>query len=200
MRVFVVTTGRSGSLTFAQACAHATNYTSGHETNIDRVQGRFDYRDQHIEVDNRLAWMLPQLDAANPGAFFVHLTRDHEATARSYANRSMDLVRGRRRLFESVKRHRGRTRVPLVDAFAHGIIRQRGILPSERVEASARLMVETINANIIHFLQTRPHLVIDIADAAVGIEELWRSIGAEGDLDAARAEFSTRHNAGQRRR
>ena len=196
MRVFVLTTGRSGSTSFARACGHASNFTSGHETNIDRVDGRFDFPDQHVEVDNRLAWMLPQLAAANPDAFYIHLIRDPDATARSYAARSMDLVRGRRRVLDSVKRHRGRTRVPLVDAFAHGILRQRGILSRAQLEASARLMVETINANIAEFLRTRPHLTVDIAEAADRIDDVWRAIGAEGDLAAARAEFSVLHNSG----
>ena len=196
MRAFVLTTGRTGSLTFSRACGHSTNFTSGHETNIGRVARRFDYPDQHIEVDNRLSWMLAPLAAADPDAFYVHLVRDPRAVVRSYASRSMDLAHGRRRVVDSVKRHRGRTRVPLVDAFAHGIIRQRGILTPAEISASADLMVSTINANITEFLRTRPHQVIDIADAADRIGDVWEAIGAEGDLAAARREFSMLHNAG----
>jgi hypothetical protein len=90
VRIFVLTTGRSGSLTFAKACGHASNFTAAHESRIDLIDGRLDYPDQHIEVDNRLAWMLGPLHAAHPDARYVHLTRDAATTARSFARRSSD--------------------------------------------------------------------------------------------------------------
>lgn len=63
MRVFVLTTGRSGSMTFHRAATYATNHTVGHETNAGRVgPERFAYPDNHIEADNRLAWFLGELD------------------------------------------------------------------------------------------------------------------------------------------
>ncbi len=37
MNVFVLTTGRSGSLTFAEACRHISNYSSGHETRVGLI-------------------------------------------------------------------------------------------------------------------------------------------------------------------
>jgi hypothetical protein len=63
MNVFVLTTGRSGSLTFAEACRRITNYTTGHETRVGRVgPERLAYPDRHIEVDHRLAWFLGRMD------------------------------------------------------------------------------------------------------------------------------------------
>lgn len=52
MNVFVLCTGRCGSMTFAEACSHAVNYTTGHESGRHR---RYDlkYPADHIEVDNR---------------------------------------------------------------------------------------------------------------------------------------------------
>jgi hypothetical protein len=87
--VFVLTTGRSGSLTFTRACERITNYTAGHETRSGLLgRERLAYPDRHIEVDNRLAWMLGRLeDAHGDRAFYVHLRRDEEATAESHVGR-----------------------------------------------------------------------------------------------------------------
>ena len=63
MNVFVLTTGRSGSLTFAEACRHITNFSCGHETRVGLIGAeRLAYPDQHIEVDNRLAWFTGRLE------------------------------------------------------------------------------------------------------------------------------------------
>src|SRR3972149_9948429 len=89
MNVFVLTTGRSGSLTFATACGHITNYTTGHETRRMLLGAeRLAPPARHIEVDNHLAWFLGRLDGAyGDGAFYVHLRRDDEAVAASYSRR-----------------------------------------------------------------------------------------------------------------
>ena len=56
-RVFVLCTGRCGSTTFARAAAHATNFTAKHESRTYKLGAqRLAYPDNHIEVDNRLAW------------------------------------------------------------------------------------------------------------------------------------------------
>ena len=63
MNVFILSTGRSGSQTFARACAHVSNYTSAHESRSGLLgDAHFDYPDNHIESDNRLSWMLGRLD------------------------------------------------------------------------------------------------------------------------------------------
>ena len=89
MNVFVLCTGRSGSTTFYRACRHITNYSAGHELNTSEVgRARLDYPEDHIEVDNRLSWLLGRLDQAyGDRAFYVHLTREEEATARSFDRR-----------------------------------------------------------------------------------------------------------------
>ena len=63
MNVFVLCTGRCGSTTFTRAASHMSNYTAGHESRVTRVgSDRFAYPPNHVEVDNRLAWMLGRLE------------------------------------------------------------------------------------------------------------------------------------------
>ena len=89
MNVFVLCTGRSGSTTFHRACQHITNYTCSHELNTSEVGGaRFAYPEDHIEIDNHLSWLLGRLDEAfGNRAFYVHLMRDEEMTAKSFDKR-----------------------------------------------------------------------------------------------------------------
>lgn len=88
-RVFVLNTGRCGSMTFARACEHLTNFTAGHETRARVVgfEARMDYPNWHIEVDNRLTWFLGPLSQRYPDAFYVHLRRDSEAVINSFVQR-----------------------------------------------------------------------------------------------------------------
>lgn len=87
MNVFILNAGRSGSKTFARACDHITNFTSAHESRSGLLgEGHFAYPDNHIESDNRLAWLLGRLDRKyGDRAFYVHLTRDVGPVAASWA-------------------------------------------------------------------------------------------------------------------
>src|SRR6056297_1986666 len=87
--VFVLSTGRVGSVTFGKACEHFTNYTSGHETRCRETDdARLAYPKGHIEVDNRLAWYLGRVEKTfGDNAFYVHLVRDPEKIAASYDRR-----------------------------------------------------------------------------------------------------------------
>ena len=95
MNVFVLCTGRCGSMTFKRACAHMTNYAVAHESHRHRhnpelgpAQRIANYPENHIEIDNRLSWMLGLLDKEyGDHAFYVHLIRNREETARSFLNR-----------------------------------------------------------------------------------------------------------------
>ena len=85
MNIFVLSTGRCGSMTLDKFCKHITNYTSAHESrnNLD-----FKYPPNHIEIDNRLSWFLGRLDKIyGDDAFYVHLKRDDLKVAKSYQNR-----------------------------------------------------------------------------------------------------------------
>jgi hypothetical protein len=89
MNVFVLCTGRCGSLTFVRACSHFSNYAAAHESRVGAVGAhRLDFPPRHIEADNRLSWLLGRLDRAwGDRAFYVHLLRDPDAVARSFVHR-----------------------------------------------------------------------------------------------------------------
>jgi len=176
--VFVLCTGRCGSLTFSRACGHLSNYTAAHESRFDRIgPERLAYPPGHIEVDNRLSWFLGRLGARfGDAAGYVHLTRDPEAVAQSYARR------------------------------AHfGIIRayRRGILYRPRAKDSPEDLLEichdyvaTVTANIEAFLKDRPHVLrIRLETLGPDFDRFCDWAGARGDLAAARAALARTHNA-----
>ncbi len=180
MNVFVLTTGRSGSVTFAEACRHITNYTAGHETRVGLVgAARLAYPDDHIEVDDRLAWLLGRLeDAYGDAAFYVHLRRDEQATAASRMRR---------------------WNKPLMRAYRNGILWD--VDPGVSRLDLARDLNHTVNRNIELFLRDKTRTMrIDIESARQALPEFWRRIGAEGDLEAALEELRLHHHAGTERR
>ena len=175
MNVFVLCTGRCGSMTFARACAHATNYTAGHETRRNHVGSqRIAYPENHVEADNRLSWFLGRLDEKyGDDAFYVHLTRNRRDTAKSY-----------------------------VTWHEKGIIRayREGVLmgcPSYIKQIDVCLdYCDTVNANIRAFLKDKTRKMdFRLEDAKEDFRKFWERIGAEGDLEAALAEWDVSHNA-----
>ncbi len=178
MNVFVLTAGRTGSTTFARACEHITNYTAGHETRWD-VLGpeRLTYPDDHIEVDNRLSWLLGRLDAAyGDDAMYVRLVRNEADAAASHA---MRIEHG------------------IMRAYREAIIWQ---VP-EHVDPHdvATDYLATVESNIALFLRDKHHVLrFRLEEAATDFERFWRFIGAEGDYEAAVREFGVRHNASTR--
>ena len=60
---------------------------------------------------------------------------------------------------------------------------------------AASEMVQTITDNIEKFLADRPNkIVVDIDDPAASFRKFARLIGAEGDIESALNEFTTKHN------
>lgn len=173
MNVFVLSTGRCGSTTFARACRHATNYTAAHESRRGLIgPPRIDYPDNHIESDNRLSWLLGRLDERyGRDAFYVHLTRDRRAVAESY-NRRWDFR-------ESIMR-----------AYTAGIL-----IRPDGGTAECLDYCDTVNANIRLFLSNKPRRMnFQMEKASRDFPEFWRRIGAQGDLPAAMAEWKVRYN------
>ena len=170
MRIFVLCTGRCGSRSFARACEHMTNFTVGHETRRTKMGAdRFAYPNYHIEVDNRLAWMLGRLARAHPDARYVHFRRDPEAVAHSFAGRPPQDW-------------------SLAHTYAMGVLTlgQAGM-------DECRDMVDTITANI----QLLPRLwrfadrMIDVwLERPETFRAFWQWAKAEGDLDEAVASFA----------
>lgn len=187
LNIFVLNAGRCGSNTFAMACSHALGLTVGHESRVEEFgDARFAYEPDHIEVDNRLSWFLGGLDARFPDARYVHLRRDREATAQSYARRWPS--------------HNGSSDgefVPdrtIIRQFAHTVVfRERSYTPEEIAEV-ARFYVDTVNANISQFLQRRPHVVVELDQVTKDFPAFWEWAGLDGDLDAAMAEWQMRYN------
>lgn len=176
--IFVLCTGRCGSTTFIRAMEHCTNYTSGHETRTHMLgESRFAYPPRHIEADNRLSWLLGRLDRHfGKDALYVHLLRDPEKVAASFvrrADRGIMLAYRTEILMHAPKRSNDAS---MAD-FAHDY-------------------VETVTANIRHFLQDKPaQMTFHLEDAERRLPDFWSMIGAEGNLEAARAEFNIQHNA-----
>jgi len=177
MNVFVLCTGRCGSVSLVEACRHIENYTCGHETRAGFVGlARLDYPDNHIEVDNRLSWYLGRLHFKyGPTAYYVHLKRDLDATARSYSRR----------------RHVG-----IMNAFASGLLRQKTLSPDAQDSLKlARDICETMEENIRYFLLDKPHkMEMKLESIQSDFQEFWQRIGAQGDLSQALHCFDKRAN------
>ncbi|MGQ0697376.1 MAG: hypothetical protein ACT4PZ_03940 [Panacagrimonas sp.] len=176
VNVFVLCTGRCGSTTFIEACSHISNFTSAHESRTAQIgRKRFAYPPRHIEADNRLAWLLGRLDRAyGDRPFYVHLKRDLRETAASFANR-YDVG--------MLKAYRGR-----------GILLglRKGVSPM----SVARDYCNTVNSNIEAFLKDKSKVMqFRLENGKEDFLRFCSSIDAEVDVDAALAEFDTRHNA-----
>lgn len=175
MNVFVLNAGRCGSTTFAAACSHITNFACGHETRMGLIgHERLDYPADHIEIDNRLAWILGRLHRAyGDDAFYVHLKRDTEATAKSY-----------------LKRYQ----FGIIRAYREGVLLS---LPEKTSPMSVALdYCDTIDSNIELYLRDKTRTMdFRLENARRDFPRFWHKIGAEGDLDAALAEFDVLHNA-----
>lgn len=174
MNVFVLSPGRVGSVTFAYACRHMTNFRVGHETNVHRLGAlRFNYPSNFIEVDNRLTWMLGRLhERFGDEARYVHLTRDTEAIALSY-NMRWHLATG------------------IVPAYRSGVL----MIPRAEPIEICRDYVETVNANIRHFLDGKPNVLhVALENIEHDFARFWEWIGAEGDRAAALGEWKTPRN------
>jgi len=176
--ILVLCTGRCGSMTFARAAAHLPGWTAGHETRT-HVTGpaRFAWPAHHIEVDNRLSWMLGRLDRAwGDRAAYVHLTRDPEEVARSFASRAAN----------------GIMRAYRTDILARSMAR----VPRPSLIDTCRDYVDTVTENITMFLRDKTHVLPMRLETLPQDFDLfcgWAGIG--GDLTAARAELAIRHNA-----
>lgn len=177
--MFILSTGRCGSTTFERACRHIENYSAAHESRA-ALPGptRLAYPANHIESDNRLSWFLGRLDQCyGDRAFYVHLQRDPEQVARSYATRLLPGM--------------------IIPAYAQGIY--LGLQPprDESALELARDYVETVTANISLFLKDKTRKMdVHLANAKRDFSGFWNAIGAKGDLSAALAEFDTNYNAG----
>ncbi|TDY03750.1 hypothetical protein [Thiohalophilus thiocyanatoxydans] len=176
MNVFILNTGRCGSTTFIKACNHITNFSSAHESRISALGSeRLNYPKNHIEADNRLSWLLGRLDRIyGDNAIYVHLKRNNNDTAQSFTKRYS---------YGIIKAYRG-----------DGILMW---LPEDSDPMAVSLdYCDTVNSNIDLFLKDKTHKMdMNLESIEQDFIAFWKLIGAEGDMNAALAEFGTRHNA-----
>lgn len=176
MNVFVLSTGRCGSTTFTRACGHITNFSATHESRFGSLRERLNYPDDHIEADNRLTWFLGRLDRQyGDKAFYVHLKRDREATAKSYAQRHESGI---------------------IRAYKERMIYKADDDPTVSPLDVCRHYCDTVNANIDLFLKDKGRsMEFRLESAEDNFREFWNRIGAEGDLSAALQEWGQKYNA-----
>ena len=181
MNVFVLSTGRCGSKTFARVCGtHIKNYTTGFESRARYIEHeRLNYPENHIEVDNRLSWFLGRLDKKHScDTFYVHLQRDSLEVSRSY-----------------VRRYRG----GIMKAY-----RGKGILldvdPDTEPMRIAMDYCHTVNSNIEAFLKDKSRVMnFQIKLADLYFPMFCGFINAQvDDMRSAIKHFEKRYNASKR--
>lgn len=184
MNIFVLCTGRCGSVTFIRACRHITNYTSGHETrSCDIGRARLVYPPGHIEADNRLAWLLGRLDRAyGNSAFYVHLKRDLQSTAQSFAKRHDKGI---------MRAYQGDGIIPL----GYGTGAGKHLSWDRRLEIAIDYC-RTVDANIELFLGDKTKtLTVGLESIEKDFALFWEQCQADGDLRSAILELRQKHNS-----
>jgi len=175
--VFILCAGRTASTSFTHACTHITNYSSAHESRVGLLSDeRVKYPDNHIEVDNRLVWFLSRLNKRfGDEAYYVNLTRDSHAIARSYCERW--------HLNESI-----------VKAYGHGLLMNTKIRKADRMKYCLDY-VETVNFNITQFIADKPKVMtIDVSELGAKFSDFFHFIEAKGNLEKCIAEFAVISN------
>lgn len=175
MNVFVLNTGRCGSSTFIRACEHIDNYSCAHESRIKLSgEARLAYPADHIEADNRLSWFLGRLQRHYADdAFYVHLTRDEDATVDSFIKR-MDFG--------------------IMKAYREGIL-LNSTMPTNDSDL-ARDYIRTVNSNIELFLRDKTRKMdFRLENASEDFSDFFQRIDAEGDLALALEEWLINYNA-----
>ena len=179
MNVFVLCTGRCGSTTFIKACEHVTNFTAAHESRLRMIgASRMAYPRNHIEADNRLSWIIGTLERVyGDRAHYVHLSRNRDATAASLDNRRWSDARG----------------MSMTLAYQKSFL-----LGGEEGEDPRKIsadLADVLTANIEFFLRDKTNVHrVAVERAKEDFAAFWHWIGAEGDLDAALAEWDVRYN------
>jgi hypothetical protein len=136
---------------------------------------RLAYADNHIESDHYLAWFLGRLDAAyGARAYYVHLTRNLDACAQSWAAESPYWMGSP------------------ATAFRHAFL----MMTREPYLDTCREFVITANENIRVFLKDKPNRMnFALETAQSDWPRFWRWIGAAGDYEASIAEWGVHYNA-----
>lgn len=174
MNVFVLCTGRTGSVTFVRACQHMKNYTAAHESRSSYLgHERLNFPYHHVEVDNRLSWFLGRLEKQySDQAFYVHLLRDRDKVAQSYNKRWFKIF-------------------SIMNAYSLGILKSQ-----DKTLDQCYDYVDTVTENIEFFLRDKTRkMTIHLENIEKEFPQFWEAIGAEGNLKEAIATFRDSSNA-----
>jgi hypothetical protein len=141
------------------------------------VKNRVEYPEDHIEIDNHLAWFLGRLDERyGDNAFYVHLKRDLEETARS-----------------RMEREEGKVDPGLMWAYGKRLIWEN---ESASLLEVSKHYCKTVNKNIDLFLKDKKRVMeFNLESSSSDFQEFWNKIGAQGDLGSALSEWERRYNA-----
>jgi hypothetical protein len=175
--VFVLNTGRCGSVTFIKACQHITNFSSAHESRSSLLgDDHFSYPSRHIEADNRLSWLLGRLDRKyGDNAHYIHLRRNTRDVAVSFVKRYG---------FGIIHAYRGEILM--------------GVAEDTVPMSVAMDYCDTVNANIELFLKDKTRkMKFNLESAKQDWPIFWELIGAEGNIEKALLEFDVRYNASE---
>lgn len=180
MNIFILTTGRTGSVTFSKACNHITNYTVGHESKCASIgNDRICFKDNHIEIDNRLCFYLGSLDKKyGDSAFYVHLIRRPEVVINSFNKR-------------------WKQNNSVIHDFANSIkmLNVNELSEKQKLEI-CKEYVTIQNDNIDLFLKNKSNkMVIRLDYIREDFERFWTIIGARGNMQSAINELGFQHNA-----
>ena len=177
MNVFVLSTGRTGTMSLERACGHLSNYTVAHESRCNKLGAdRLNFPDNHIEIDNRLSWFLGRLDATyGDNAIYIHMIRNSEEVAKSYGkrwNRETSIIR----------------------AYAYGILKRQ----EQHIGNTHDICldyVETVNENIVQFLKDKSKsMTFRLDNAEEDLKTFWELIDGKGDYSAAQQAFADAAN------
>jgi hypothetical protein len=133
------------------------------------------YPNQHIEVDNRLSWLVGRLPK---DAYYVWLRRNREDIEKSFANYPKSEI---------------------LSTFWFGILQRRE--PSIDALFLIRNYLDSVEANIALFLDSVKRSAAGTREIWIdnnlksSFLEFWEDIKAEGDQEAALGELELKHNS-----
>ena len=183
MKVIVLCSGRTGSNTLYRASQFIDNFTVGHESQVKLLGAeRFDFPDQHIEIDNRLIWQLGSLEQhIGNQAMYVHLTREKLAVKQSFINRLYQPKSIFYSYCESIKKSTPEK------------------LSLDEIDYLADDFLDSIDANIRYFLKDKTHqMEFRVENYKQDFAQFWEFINAKGDYEKALTEWSKKHNSSKK--
>lgn len=174
MQVFVTCVGRCGSVSFREACRHAKNYQTGHESKC----GLLEYPDNFVEVSPHIRVFIVHLSAKYPDAKWVHLIREPNSCIASLARLGHGAV---------------------MRAFA---TLYPSVMPSDQLIDIAYRYYWSGNDLIRAQLERVPQgqrMELRLETVREQWPTFWRWIGAEGDLAASLTAWNEIRNSGRER-